>query len=689
MQHAEPQDTEFLDAFEEFFMNYYRDAVAELAQKYPNDQQSVWIDYQDLYKYDQHLADDLATKPAKLLEYAEEALSLVDLPADVDLSGAHVRVYNLPESREFEVGQYRSDELEEYVGIHGHVSKRTSVYPLPEETVFECQRCATLTTIPQESGAEIQEPHECQGCERQGPFRINYAESEWTDVQLVRLALPPEQSTGGNDAEIDVLLQDDVTDILEAGDRATISGRLTVDEPSQGDPGFVPKLKGRAVELEESDFESIDIEPYLDDIHAIAEGEYGDPFELLVESIAPGVIGMTEIKEALALQLFGGVRARKPDGRTKRGDVHVLLLGDPGTAKSTLLEDVEAKAPCSTYASGKGVTEAGMTASAVKDSFGGDSWMLEAGALVLADGGIACVDELDKIDESVVSSMHEALSKQRVNVNKAGINATLPTRTSLLAAGNPKHGRFVQDKHPADQIELGPTILSRFDLMFMIDDSNDPEQDREIIEGMIENRQQAIRYTRNPNSDEDFDDIRPKVRLEPLRAWIAYAKQNIQPSIEDDAVQQNLADSFQDLRQVNGDGEDAPVPVTMRKLEGIQRLAEASARVRLSETVEKHDIDRARRLIGRSMRDVGLDPESGQLDADIIETGTAKSQEDRIQWIKQYIAEHEGADPVPNEALVTAAEEHAIGENQLNYEISKLKQKGEIYEPQSDHYRTS
>jgi replicative DNA helicase Mcm len=688
MQHAQ-QNTELLDQFDEFYTEYYRDAIAELAQAYPRDRQSLWVDYQDLYRYDQHLADDLASNPTEVLEFAEEALALFDLPADVDLDGAHVRVYNLPESREFGVGKYRSDQLEEYLAIKGHVSKRSEVYPLPEVTAFECQRCGTMTQIPQQSGAEVQEPHECQGCERQGPFQINTAESEWTDVQLVRLSVPPEQSKGGNGAEIDVILEDDATDALEAGDRATISGRLTVEEPSQGDPGFVPKLQGRAVEIEESDFESIDIDPYLDQIYDIADGEYGDPYDLLAESIAPGVIGMGEIKEALALQLFGGVRARKPDGRTKRGDVHVLLLGDPGTAKSTLLEDVEAKAPCSTFASGKGVTEAGMTASAVKDSFGGESWMLEAGALVLADGGIACVDELDKIDESVVSSMHESLSKQRVNVNKAGINATLPTRTSLLAAGNPEHGRFIDDKSIADQIDLGPTILSRFDLMFMIDDANDAEQDREIIEGMIENRQQAIRYTRNPDSDRDFDDIQSSVRLEPLRAWVAYAKQNIQPSIENEAVQQDLADSFQDLRQVNGGDENAPVPVTMRKLEGIQRLAEASARVRLSETVESEDIDRARRLIGRSMRDVGLDPDNGQLDADIVETGTARSQDERIEWIKQYIREHAGAEPVPFDALQTAAEEHGIGENQLKYEVKKLKQKGEIYEPRTDHYRTS
>jgi replicative DNA helicase Mcm len=683
------QTTELLDAFDEFFNDYYRDGIAELAQKFPNDKESLWVDYQQLFRHDQDLADDLARNPEDVLEFAEEALSLVDLPADVDLTGAHVRVYNLPGSREYGVGSYRSDQLEEYLGIHGHVAKRTEVFPLPQETAYECQRCGTMTRIDQESSADLQEPHECQGCERQGPFRLNRKQSDWKDIQLVRLSVPPEQSKGGSGADIDVLLEDDLADTLEAGDRATVSGRLTVDEPSEGDPGFVPKLQGNAVEIEESDFESINIEPYLDDIKAVAAGEHGDPFELLVESIAPNVIGMDEIKEALALQLFGGVRSEYPDGRSNRGDIHVLLLGDPGTAKSTLLEDIEHKAPCSTFSSGKGITEAGMTASAINDNFGGDNWSLEAGALVMADGGIACIDELDKIDDNVVSSMHEALSKQRVNVDKADIHATLPTRTSLLAAGNPKHGRFIQDKPVADQIDLGPTILSRFDLMFMVQDPNDPEEDREIIDGMIDNRQQAIRYTREGDSAGDFDDIKPKVNTPHLRAWVAYAKRNIHPSIEDESVKEDLASSFRELRSVNGDDGDTPVPVTHRKLEGIQRLAEASARVRLSETVEKQDIDRARQLIGRSMRDVGMDPDSGQLDADIVATGSAKSQKDRIEWVKDYIADKEGKEPVPEDAILNAAEEQGMGENDVVYAITKLSKKGEIYEPQTDAYRTS
>jgi replicative DNA helicase Mcm len=402
---------------------------------------------------------------------------------------------------------------------------------------------------------------------------------------------------------------------------------------------------------------------------------------------------MRELKEALILQVFGGVRVAYPDGSHDRGDPHILLLGDPGTAKSSLLEQVENLAPRSTYSSGKGATAAGMTAAAQQDDFGSSEWSLEAGALVLADQGTACVDEIDKVRDDAIDSMHEALSKQQVHVNKAGINARLPTRTALLAAGNPSRGRFDQHEPIADQIDLGPAMLSRFDLLFMIDDQPDEQRDREIVNGMIESRALASAYT-DDSTQVDADalrDIEPAVATEIIRAWVAHAKETCTPRIRDDAVREELRDSFTSLRLANGSGADQPVPVTYRKLEGIERLAEASARVRLSDEVEMQDIERARRLIGRSMRDVGMDPENGQFDADIVETGQSQSQKDRREALVAIVEEldRETGKGAPQDDVIKQATDAGFDRSQTKWDLKKLKKKGELYEPQTDHLRTT
>jgi len=684
---ATTQDTTTLtDDLDEFFRRYYREDIAELAQQYPQDAQALQVDWMDLFRFDSQLVDDFREKPEQLQRYLDEALVDFELPVDVDLSGATVRVYNVPDSHTYQVGAHRADQIGKFVGLSGQVQKRTDVVPRPVNAVFECKRCGTDHTIPQ-TGDDLQEPHECKGCERQGPFRLDRSKTEWEDYQLIRLQRPPEQVKGGQSPTIDAELTRDLVGAVDPGDRVTVGGELTVEEADGGT--FDPKLDSKSVEIHQTDYEAIDVDAHLEDIHDIVSGERGDPYDLLVESIGPDIEGMAEIKLALGLQLFGGPRLEKPDGTHKRGDFHILLLGDPGTAKSSLLKDVEQKAPRSTYASGKGATAAGLTAAAVSDDFAAQEWSLEAGALVQADKGIACVDEIDKVREDAVASMHEALSHQTVHVNKAGINAHLPTRTALLAAGNPEFGRFRHDRPIAEQIDLGPTLLSRFDLMFMIDDRPDAERDAEIIEGMIKSARAAAHYTERGDRA-DTKRIEPAVATDTLRAWVAHAKQSTIPTIEDSEVATELKESFHALRQANGGtDEDSPVPVTHRKLEAHRRIAQASARVRLSNTVDMQDIERAKELIGRSLQDVGMDPHTGQFDADIVQTGEPQSQKERIEWVRNYITSEEGAEPVGHETIVDAGGEAELERGDVEYAIEKLKRKGEIYESQDEYYRTT
>jgi len=668
---------------QEFLRRYYRDAIGELAEGFPSETKSLPIDWLDIFRFDPDLADEYRRAPARCRDHFEQTLAGYDLPVDVDLAGANVRVFNVPGPHTYPIGAYRSDSIGEYIAVDGQVQKQTEVHPTPVVAAWECDRCGTTSEVPQSDG-EVQEPHECPGCERQGPFSLAHKQSKWTDTQLLRLQRPPEQTKGGTSPTLDIHTRDDLVGECQAGDRVTIAGTLTID-PDATSHGFKPQLQAHHIRIKQTDYENINIDQHLDDIYAITSGERGDPYDLLVASIGPDIQGMQTIKKALALQLFGGVRCEYPDGTHDRGDPHILLLGDPGTAKSSLLKDVEKKAPRSTYASGKGATAAGMTAAAVTDDFGEQEYSLQAGALVEADKGIACVDEIDKIREDARASMHEALSHQTIHINKAGINAHLPTRTALLAAGNPEYGRFREDKPIAQQINLGPTLLSRFDLLFMIDDQPDPERDAEIIEGMIETRRAAARYTAD-DRHEDIEEIAPAVETPVLRAWVAHAKQTVTPTIENPEVAADLKDSFHDLRQVNGGG-DGPVPVTFRKLEGLMRLAEASARVRLSDTITHDDIDRARELIGRSMSDVGMDPDAGVFDADIIETGEAASQQDKRETVLAIVTDAAGSEPAGHETVVERGDDGGLSQADVEYAIKMLKEKGRIYEPQSDRYR--
>ncbi|HET7324843.1 MAG TPA: minichromosome maintenance protein MCM, partial [Halococcus sp.] len=381
-------------------------------------------------------------------------------------------------------------------------------------------------------------------------------------------------------------------------------------------------------------------------------------------------------------------------------DLHMLLIGDPGTGKSVLLQYIRNIAPRSVYTSGKGSSSAGLTAAAVRDDFGdGQQWTLEAGALVLADQGIAAVDELDKMRPEDRSAMHEALEQQTISVSKAGINATLKSRCSLLGAANPKYGRFDQYESIGEQIDLEPALISRFDLIFTVTDTPDPERDADLAEHILRTNYAGELHTQRTEQtaanvsqsevDAVTDTVAPEIEPDLLRKYIAYAQRNCFPTMTEEA-KEAISDFYVDLRAEGAD-DDAPVPVTARKLEALVRLAEASARVRLADTVEIEDAERVIEIVRSCLRDIGVDPETGEFDADIVETGTSKTQRDRIKNVKALISEIEdeydaGA---PVEEVLDRAEETGMERSKAEHEIEKLRRQGEVYEPQTDHLRTT
>ena len=697
---ARAENAELIDDFEEFYRNYYRNEIGELAQKYPNERRSLFIDWGDLYRFDSDLADDYRSQPDQLQEYAEEALRLYDLPVDVGLGRAHVRIRGLSEITE--IREIRARHRGQLLSVQGIVRKATDVRPKITEAAFECQRCGTLTRIPQ-TGGDFQEPHECQGCERQGPFNINFDQSEFVDAQKLRVQESPEGLRGGETPQnIDVHIEDDITGEVTAGDHVRVTGILHLDQQESGrevSPMFDLFMDGVSVEIEDEQFEDMDISEA--DKRAIVDLSTDDDiYEQMVGSIAPSIYGYEQAKLAMILQLFSGVAKHLPDGSRIRGDLHMLLIGDPGTGKSVLLQYIRNIAPRSVYTSGKGSSSAGLTAAAVRDDFGdGQQWTLEAGALVLADQGIAAVDELDKMRSEDRSAMHEALEQQTISVSKAGINATLKSRCSLLGAANPKYGRFDQYESIGEQIDLEPALISRFDLIFTVTDNPDPERDADLADHILRTNYAGELHTQRTEQtaadvsqsevDAVTDTVAPAIEPDLLRKYIAYAQRNCFPTMTEEA-KEAISDFYVDLR-AEGSDDDAPVPVTARKLEALVRLAEASARVRLSDTVEIEDAERVIEIVRSCLRDIGVDPETGEFDADIVETGTSKTQRDRIKNVKALIAEIEdeydaGA---PVEEVLDRAEETGTERSKAEHEIEKLRRQGEVYEPQTDHLRTT
>ncbi|WP_159904146.1 minichromosome maintenance protein MCM [Salinirussus salinus] len=697
---ARAEDTELIDVFEEFYRSYYRNEIGELAQKYPTEQKSLYIDWGDLYRFDPDLADDFRTKPDQLREYAEEALRLYDLPVDVSLGQAHVRVRGLPESTE--IRDIRADNRGALLSVQGIVRKVTEVRPKVTNAAFECQRCGTLTRIPQSDG-DFQEPHECQGCERQGPFRVNFDQSEFVDAQKLRVQESPEGLRGGETPQaIDVNIEDDITGEVTAGDHVTVTGILKLDQQGsdrEKSPMFDTYMTGLSVEIEDEQFEEMDISE-SDKTEIVELSNDPEVYEKMVGAIAPSIYGYEMEKLAMALQLFSGVTKHLPDGSRLRGDLHMLLIGDPGTGKSMLLQYIRQIAPRSVYTSGKGSSAAGLTAAAVRDDFGdGQQWTLEAGALVLADQGIAAVDELDKMAPDDRSAMHEALEQQSISVSKAGINATLKSRCSLLGAANPKYGRFDQYEPIGEQIDLEPALISRFDLIFTVTDQPDQEEDARLAEHILQTNYAGelnthrTETTASNYTEEEVEtvteEVAPTIEPDLLRKYVAYAKRNCFPTMTEEAKAE-IQDFYVDLR-AEGTGDDAPVPVTARKLEALVRLAEASARVRLSDTVEKEDAERATDIARSSMEDIGMDPETGEFDADVVETGTSKSQRDRVKNILDLVGEieEEYDEGAPVDVVVERAEEQGIEPSKAEHEIEQLKQKGEVYTPTKGHLRTT
>ncbi|MBQ8016754.1 MAG: minichromosome maintenance protein MCM [Methanobrevibacter sp.] len=651
--------------FEEFFATSYKDDVFKILEKYP-DERSLTVNYQSLEIFDPELADLLIEKPEEVIQAAQIAIKNIDpLVKDADINIRFEHLSNIIPLKDL-----LSKYIGTFVSADGIVRKTDEIRPRIETGVFECRGCMRLHEVEQTSSNTIIEPSLCSECGGRS-FRLLQEESKYIDTQTARMQEPLENLSGGTEPkQMLMILEDDLVDELNPGDKVRITGTLkTFREERSGK--FKNYIYVNHIEPLEQEFEELQLSE--EDEEKIIELSQ-DPhiYDKIIKSTAPSIRGYRDVKEAIALQLFGGAAKQLEDETKLRGDIHILIVGDPGIGKSQILKYVSRLAPRSIYTSGKGTSGAGLTAAAVRDELGG--WSLEAGALVLGDQGNVCVDELDKMRSEDRSALHEALEQQTVSIAKAGIMATLNSRCSVLAAANPKFGRFDRYKVLAEQIDLPAPIISRFDLIFVIEDKPSREGDAKLAEHILKiHKENTVDY-----------EIEPEL----LRKYIAYARKNVNPQLTDEA-NQILQEFYVNTRNSNPE-EQGAVPITARQLEAIIRLSEASAKIKLKEFVEKEDAEKAVRLQMACLKEVGVDPETGEIDADIVSGGTPKSDRDKIQRVTEEIKllEEEFAGDAPlNVLLSNMSDKYGVSEDKTEQIVRNLIQKGVIYQPTTGYFR--
>jgi len=687
------------EKWEDFLKRYYWNEIIELSNSYP-EKRSLLVKFSEMDIYDSTIADMLLDDPDVILESATRTLREMDIPTGVTLDAANLRVIKLP--RKVKIRDIRSNDIGKLVSIEGLVTKATEVRPRIVEAAFECPFCHHIFSMAQ-TGSQFKEPYECPqedgGCGRKAQrFLLRVDKSKFANAQKVRLQESPEELRGGELPQaLDVNLEDDISGEVAPGDRVIVTGIL---RSYQRVTQFGKKLffdiylDGNSLELKEEVFEEIEITD--EDERAIMElKDQPDVYEKLIKSIAPSIYGYEEIKEAMILQLFSGVPKELPDKTRVRGDIHVLLVGDPGVAKSQLLTYLVNLAPRGLYTGGKSSTAAGLTAAAVRDEFGEGRWTLEAGALVLADQGIAAVDEIDKMRKEDRDALHEAMEQQTVSIAKAGIMARLNSRCALLAAANPIGGRFNKYDPISKQINMPPTLLSRFDLIYTMIDRPSEEMDTKTAEHIIETHHAGellARFKHGGEMDEEgkerfreqVEAMKPTIPEDLLRKYVAWSKRNVFPVMSEEA-KKKFSGFYIGLRRQGYEDEEAPVPITARQLEALIRLGEARARTRLSDTITAEDAEQVINVVNYCLKQVFVDPETGKLDVDWVAAGTTKSRRDRARSIREIIKELEKdyGEEIPIDEVLDLAEEEGMERDKAEEIIDVMKRDGILFSPGS------
>jgi replicative DNA helicase Mcm len=624
----------------------------------------IEIDFCEMDKFSPKLGELLLDNPKEFFSIAEKAIQdSIGLPE----SKMKAKFFNIP--NEIKISNIRSKHSGKFIAIEGIVRKASDVRPEIMKKTFRCSKCdMTFEIIPIGLAKEMR----CAECGR----AMKEIAQEKLDARWITIEEPFELTEGEKPAQLNCIVSGELSNELnrkmsDVGNRLKMSGivkeipkeKMTTRLEFYFDVNFVATTEDSWSNLEVTKEDEIEIKRMAsnDNIYTI-----------LSESIAPSIYGLDAIKEAVLLQIFGGVHKNTEDGGHIRGDIHILILGEPATSKSTLMKIITKSIPRAKYVSGTGSSKAGLTATVTKDDKFMGGWVLEAGALVLCNGSLLMVDEFEKmmIEDQVI--FHESMENGEISISKATITATLPARTSILAGANPSMSRFDPFLPIVKQVSIPETLLSRFDLKFILKDKPNKEKDTKLLKHI-----QNVR--RNGNSI-------PKVSNIILKKYISYTKAKCVPEMTDES-EEKLQEFYLTMREISETSN--VMAITLRQFEALCRLAEASAKVQLSPIVRIKDAERAIRLMEASLIELGYDPKTKNIDIDRVEGNVPQSERGKTIVILDMITKlSKIKKDIGRDDLVKALENEGVNwDYEIENVIDKLCTQGLLFKPSPRIYQ--
>ncbi|KAJ8480570.1 hypothetical protein OPV22_024297 [Ensete ventricosum] len=635
---------------------------------------------EDIDAFDAVLSDKIRKFPADFLPLFETAASEVLASLRSKVAGetgemeepitGEVQVFLSSKESSVSMRSIGAEFMSRLVKISGIAIAASRVKAKATYVTLMCKNCKSIKTVPCRpglGGAIV--PRSCDHVPQAGeepcpldPWIVAPDKSKYVDLQTLKLQENPEDvPTGELPRNILLSIDRHLVQTIVPGTRLTVMGIYSIYQASASQKGAIGVKQPyiRVVGLEQTrETNSLGPSTFaLDEELEFKEfAQRPDAYAKLCSMIGPSIYGHADVKKALACLLFGGSKKRLPDGVRLRGDIHVLLLGDPSTAKSQFLKFVEKTAPVAVYTSGKGSSAAGLTASVIRESSSREFY-LEGGAMVLADGGVVCIDEFDKMRPEDRVAIHEAMEQQTISIAKAGITTVLNSRTSVLAAANPPSGRYDDLKTAQDNIDLQTTILSRFDLIFIVKDIREYDQDKKIASHIIKVHASGAAASKSTNATEGENW---------LKRYIEYCRVTCHPRLSEKAAEM-LQNKYVEIRQrmrqqANETGKAAAVPITVRQLEAIIRLSESLAKMRLTSVATQEHVEEAFRLFNVSTMDAarsGINEHLNLTPEIANEIKQAESQIKRRMGIGSHISERRLIDELArmgmNESIVRRA----------------------------------